>query len=157
MHEGVESPSTFQGHMDQLDETEKYLMQRIEFTESDIEGLAENLRQGTVRVVSDGSFFESTKVATFNVRLESDDKAYNVQTSQYVPGDPDNMDSYRAECTGILAGFIIIATICTYKEVEMGGAKIGCDGASALDMSFKKHWDIWSSESHFNLVRLLIQ
>ena len=67
------------------------------------------------------------------------------------------MDPYRAECAGILAGFIIISMICAYKEIETGGAKIGCDGASALDMAFKKFWDVRTSDSHFDLIHILIQ
>ena len=47
-NENADEPTTFHGHIDQLGETERYMMQRIEFTEDDIEGLADNLKQGTV-------------------------------------------------------------------------------------------------------------
>jgi len=151
----LQVPTTFQGYIDRLDPTEKYLLSQLTFSEEIVEGLGHNIRNGTVRVVSDGSFFESTKVAAFCTRIESDDKMFQLQLQQFVPGDPTYMDSYRAECAGILAGFIVLSLICDYHEIEEGGAKVGCDGSAALDMAFQPSWDTRTTDSHFDLVYIL--
>ena len=150
-------PTTFQEYIDRLGPTERYLLANISYTDANVDGLIQHLRDGKVRVVSDGSFFESTKTASFCTRIESDDKLFHLELQQYVPGDPKYMDAYRAECTGILAGFIVLSLLCQYSELEQGGAKVGCDGSSALDMAFQAHWDTKTTESHYDMTYLLHQ
>lgn len=153
--ENLATPSTFHDLIERLGPTEKYLLQGIEFSEEDIIGIGNHLRNGTVRVVSDGSFFKSTKVAAFCTRIESSDQSFSLQISQYVPGDPNHMDPYRAECAGILTGFIILSLICEFCNIDEGGAKIGCDGSAALDMAFKRSWDVHTTDSHYDIIYLL--
>ena len=64
-------PMTFQDALSRLETTEKYLVKNTIFNEDAIDGIAANLQRGQVRVVSDGSFFESAQRAAFCVRIES--------------------------------------------------------------------------------------
>ena len=147
--------TTFHAMIDTMGPTERYLMENVEASEEDITVIAESLRRGKVRMVSDGSFFKHTKIATFDVRIENDEKTHMIKAKQFVPGNPEFMDSYRAECAGLLAGFIILSTLCKYEDIDEGGAKVGCDGKSALDMAFREVWDARSSDKHFDMIYVM--
>ena len=107
---------------------------------------------GTARLVSDGSYFESTKVAAFQVRLEDGLKQHQIVVTQYVPGPLVANDAYRAEAAGILTGFLLLQTICRYRRVQSGTIQVGCDGQSALHKSTQHDWDIRTSDKHHDIL-----
>lgn len=61
-------------------------------------------------------------------------------------------DAYRAEASGILTGFLLLQTICKYKEITSGTIQVGCDGQSALHKSTQADWDIRTSDKHHDIL-----
>ena len=134
---------------------EQYLLQNLSADKENVEGIANSIKDGHARIVSDGSYYEGTGVATFVVRIESADKQYSLDTEQYVPGVLAENDAYRAEATGILAGLCICWAICKYKDITGGNVKIRCDGESALNMAMHEQWDVRTSDKHYDIIDMI--
>ena len=105
--------------------------------------------------MSDGSFYESTMQAAFQVRLEDPVSQVQICITQHVPGDSRYNDSYRAEAAGILAGLVTVRAICKYKNISEGGGRFGCDGKAALNKAFDTGWDVRYSDSHHIILQCI--
>ena len=147
--------STFNEAIAQLSGSERYLLKNLNVTKEAIAGIGESIRAGTARVVSDGSYYADTGIATFEVGIESADKQHKMDARQYVPGTLSENDPYRAESMGILAGLCVVKCICDYKEIGEGNVKVGCDGQAALDMAFKKDWDFKTTDRHHDVMTMI--
>ena len=138
-----------------LTDSEQYLLRNLTADEGNVEGIANSIKDGHARIVSNGSYYKGTGVATFAVRIESADKQYSLDIEQYVPDVLAENDTYRAEATGILAGLCICWAICKYKDITGGNVKIGCDGELALNMAMHKQWDVRISDKHYNIIDMI--
>ena len=138
----------------QENRTTKNLLRNIIFSEQDLDNIAVSIRNGTARMVSDGSYIKETGKATFSLILESQDKASSIKVTGIVLGNPEDNDSYRAECTGLLAGIILIRLVCQLKQIETGKVTIGCDGKSALEKVVSENELVNSKEKHHDILTL---
>lgn len=86
------------------------------------------------------------------MRLEDGLKRHQLVVTQYVPGVFEDNDSYRAEASGICAGFLLLRTICRLQNITSGSIKLGCDGQSALNKSTAAHWVIRHSDKHHDVL-----
>ena len=149
------APPSFAATLAELEPLQRFLLHQIEYDEVRIQSIANAIQAGTLRVVSDGSFYETTQRAAFQVRLEDPASQHQINVTQHVPGDPSYNDSYRAEASGILAGLITVLAICKYKNIIAGGGRFGCDGEAALNKSFDYGWDVRYSDSHHDILQCI--
>ena len=85
-HSTVQSPppdtvpaTSFQQTLLQLTPTQRYILQGTIFTEDNIEAIACSIEAGDAIVVSNSSYHKDTKTATFELRLETDQKPIRSQ------------------------------------------------------------------------------
>ena len=64
------------------------------------------MRQGTIHVVSDGSFFNNTKIGAVGWILESSDGEAQVTGAKGVTGPQAAQNSCRSELAGILCSLL---------------------------------------------------
>ena len=146
-------PTSFLNLLTTLTPLHRFLLERIRgCTEAAVTCIADSITQGTARIVSDGSYFDSSKVAAFQVRIEDGLKQHQLIVTQYVPGPLEANDAYRAEAAGILTGFLLLQNICKYCELTTGSIKVGCDGQSALNKSTQEDWDVRISDKHHDIL-----
>ena len=70
--------------------------------------LCKAMRRGRLIVVSNGSYFPDTKRTAFQVRMESEDGFCKAQLQQHIIGQDEDINTYRAEATGIWGGLAAI-------------------------------------------------
>ena len=113
--------------------------------------LAHAIMTGDGKMVSDGSFDPNTKMGTCAYRIENCDRRTLAQGVCKVPGDCDDVNSYRAELTGIFLMMVIVEMTCTHFEITEGLMTLACDSKSGLDTSMNnllrpsckwKHYDL---------------
>lgn len=105
-----------------------------DFDNADI--FCKEIKQGTARVMSDGSYKEGQSTAAFGtvgfVRNV-------VQGTVRVPGRKEDQSSYRGEVGGILANLTHINRWCQEYHITQGAVTIGCDSEAAL-------WNVFNDQ-----------
>jgi hypothetical protein len=96
--------------------------------------LLDGLRSGTAIAVTDGSFKDAMGTAGFTLLpdLHSDDVEAFTLVNQ-TPGDPLDLDAYRAELGGIFGILHITRKLCDSFALTHGCITIGCDCLSAIN------------------------
>ena len=91
-----------------------------------------SIRLGNCAIVSDGSFFPSTKqsAAAFSIGNEATHR--RIVGRCHVIGPPDSHSAYRAELAGIHCGLCFLYAICNSHNVKRGRIILGCDNKGAL-------------------------
>ena len=112
--------------------------------------LAQSLREGTLRVISDGSY--KHRRGTAAILLTNPDRTATLLAKCHVPGPATSQSAYRSELTGILCG---VQLCCWLGEIHHLSTCVtfGCDGEAALNKSLRysstdptsPHFDILSS------------
>jgi hypothetical protein len=117
----------------------------------DINALAtitEDLRNGDVLAVSDGSYKDQKGTAA--IVVEGKRSGCRITSVVQVPGDKDAQCAYRSEAAGILAAVQIVEAMARYANLEKGEVLMCCDGQSALRQSFSKTVNV--STAHFDII-----
>ena len=96
--------------------------------------LARALQWGTLRAVSDGSY--KSKRGTAAVIVATKNLKHSITAKCQVTGCPEDQSAYRSEVMGILCGVQICNWLAAAHGVKKGKATHGCDGESALWLSF---------------------
>ena len=100
----------------------------------DMAALITGIQQGTAIAVTDGSFKNQLGTAGFTIQPNlTDDTAQDsfIMVNQ-TPGDPMDMDAYRAELGGIFGIIDLANHLCTSFSLTSGHITVGCDCSSAL-------------------------
>ena len=155
IHLPVTDPNNFADHLASLTPTQKFLLADLEFSNDDLHAIADSIEAGTALAVSDGSFFETSSIAAFQLRMETGQKTNQICASQYVPGRLQDNDAYRAEATGLLAIFSLLEAICLYRNIREGQVVVACDGESALDLAFHDTWDVRTTDKQHDIFQCI--
>ena len=108
-----------------------WAVQDIKFAPGGIEKIVEQIKNGTARVMADGSTKDGRSSSGF---LFIGDEEYEnfFEGGNHIPGREKDQNSFRAELGGILALILIIEYICEKYQIEKGAITLGCDSTSAL-------------------------
>jgi hypothetical protein len=103
-------------------------------TPSEMSVLLQGIRQGEAIAVTDGSFKNNLGTAGFTIQPhlhdETDQDSF-IMVNQ-TPGDPRDMDAYRAELGGIFGIIDLANHLCNSFAITSGHITVGCDCSSAL-------------------------
>jgi hypothetical protein len=106
-----------------------------------MEVVAQSLRQGILRGISDGSFKDEHGTASFSLVGETS----TMDGSHVTPGDPRDQSAYRSELSGIYAQVFSAYTLALQFGITEGSMTLGCDGESALYQCFLRPQDVTTS------------
>ena len=142
----------FKSWLDTQDDTAKYLLKNLKMSDHEARQIASDIRQGSARLVSDGSYFPKTNIAAFQLRLESQNKETHIECAQYIPGMWKDNNAYRAEIAGILAALLLLEGICKTQHIDEGMMKIGCDCLGATRKAYNQDWVVNTSDDHYDIM-----
>ena len=120
--------------------------------------LAEALQNGTLRIVSDGSFMEEHELATAGFVAEDFDRTVKLKCTIRTPGEAKEMNSYRAELSGIIAAIGYVKELSETFNVQQGQYQLGCDGKGALSkLQYHISLGLFKTKSkHFDMIETAI-
>eukprot|EP00978_Attheya_sp_CCMP212_P021928 scaffold64534_cov32-Attheya_sp.AAC.2 len=115
--------------------------------------VAQAIRDGTARAVSDGSYLISTgNGAAVYVLLGFSSRHMRIEGSLVVPGCSLTMSAYRSELWGLYGIVYILEDLCIQYTITDSHVTIGCDGQEALWQALGSLSPISPSASDFDLV-----
>lgn len=93
--------------------------------------LANGIREGAARAVSDGSFKDEygTAAGILAASINDTDTLLFVNS---VPGIPSDQSSYRSELAGILGTLYVVEALCQIYSIDEGAITIALDGKEAM-------------------------
>jgi hypothetical protein len=116
--------------------------------------ISQSIQEGTLKLVSDGSYLETHKLGTAAWILETPN---GVTTSGRItiPGSEEVQGSYRSELGGIYGGLSHVALICKHLKISNGHITIGCDGLGAVQIIDKEFTVTKSNANQFDMIRAI--
>ena len=111
------------------------------------------LREGSLRVVSDGSYFDKHKLGTAAWIIEAPDRTLT-SGRVIIPGAEDVQGSYRSELGGIYGAITHLHLICKICEIVTGKITLGCDGLGAVHIIEKEIQTTKSNMEQFDVIRI---
>lgn len=118
-----------------------------------LQKLTQAIRDRKLHIISDGSYYKKYGVAAAGWLIDNGEEIIMRGKAQ-VPGNKEDLNSYRGELYGLLCGILHVLYSLRISEVPEGSVIIGCDGKGALDAvrtrfliaePNRKHWDIINS------------
>ena len=85
------------------------------------------------QIIGVGDASVKRKRGSHSFILESTDEEYNIQGSAPVDGDPDDIDSNRAELCSVLAMMTFSDSIAKFFQISNSTIKIYCDNKYAVN------------------------
>lgn len=116
--------------------------------------LLDGILAGTGACLTDGSLKNSWGTAGFTIRADILDKSDDLILANQTPGDPEDMDPYRAElggAYGILRSVNQLLASCPTVPASGTSIILACDCESVLKNLFAKH-DPRPSIPHYDLL-----
>ena len=98
-----------------------------------ITSLLEDIRNGSSRCVSDGSYNPHTQIGTASWIIESHNQLEYIRGTSIVPGHHSIQSAYRSELVGLLALLEQLHNFTIDYSIMDGETTIACDGVNALD------------------------
>ena len=143
------NPTSFRDTLNAQPSSVKWAYERLECRRGTFSGLWQELKEGTVRAVSDGSYKDGHGTSCWTYAGDRNEViGYNV-----CPGLPSDQCSYRSETAGLLAIIYFGTALADYfGPEETISIPVGCDGLYALNkvMDVRAHLD-WRA-SHVDLM-----
>ena len=97
--------------------------------------VAELIKQGKAIAVSDGSGGEdqTTSAAILTSRhSKNPSPVFPVHITNFVPGNPEDQNSYHGELGGVAGGIVALQILCKYHSIKQGSIEFGLDGEQAM-------------------------
>ena len=113
--------------------------------------IIQGLRDGTIKVVSDGSFDRYKQLGTAAWVIATNRTSYIIGR-HWTPGEAIFQCSHRSELSGILGAIIHINTLCKQNQVAAGSIELKCDGEGAVKILQHLHKTINPNRKHFDLL-----
>ena len=120
------------------------------FTTPSIGKIIQELSQGTIVAVSDGSYKDGIGTACYII--ESEDATERIVGLVDVPGREDEQDSYRSELAGVYGIINFLSILSKYGEINDGHVVVACDGKGALYKAFDVLNNVTTRAPHFDLL-----
>ena len=101
-----------------------------------LQHIGQSIQEGSLKVVSDGSYLDTHKLETASWILETPN---GVSTSGRItiPGNEEVQGSYRSKL-GLYGGLSHVALMCKLLNITEGHITLGCDGLGAVQIIGKK-------------------
>jgi hypothetical protein len=147
------TPTTWEQRARQHDPRATWALEVSTFPIDGGKELAQSLRNGSLRGISDGSFKDEHGTASFSLVGESS----TMDGSHVTPGDPRDQSAYRSELSGIYAQVFSAYTLALQFGITDGSMTLGCDGESALYQCFLRPQDVTTSSKHFDMINAIRQ
>lgn len=110
------------------------------------------IRNKTLRIISDGSFFKEYKIGAAAWYID-DGEEILLRGRARVPGNSQDQNPYRSELYGILGGILhVLFSLRTYEEVP-GAITLGCDGLGALKAIQNKYGISDPNRKHHDIIQ----
>ena len=109
------------------------------------------LRNGTIKLVSDGSYQSSLSLGTAAWLIALARHRYALG-SHFTPGPGTAQCSHRSELSGILGGILHINDLCSQFQITEGHAELHCDGLSAVNIVSYLQPTADPSRPHFDII-----
>jgi hypothetical protein len=141
-------PSTW---TDYLAAQPQSLLWAFEFCESwsNMEGILDALRSGTLIGVSDGSFCEGMGTAAWTLEASI---GTSITGGCVVPGLAHVHSSMRSELAGLYAMLGLLSLIADYFDIKDGAITLACDGKNALGEIFDTNKSFRFGRAHNDLI-----
>ena len=126
----------------------------LEWTPEDVQvvgseaELVKALRDGKLRVISDGSYKDHLGTAV--VQLTTKNRKNIIWIRCQTPDSAKSQSAYRSELAGLLCGILAVSWLATVHKVT-GEVTVACDGLSALEKSFS-NWHLHPQQAQFDLL-----
>jgi hypothetical protein len=127
----------------------RWAVSRFDATENGTR-IAQAIRNGKAIALSDGSFKDG--FGTSALSIEAEDSEDNIIAVNVVPGNTEDLGSYRSELAGIFGQVIMVNTICKVHSITQGDIKCGCDGEGAINKVFSEEDEANTGGSQFDLL-----
>lgn len=117
----------------------------------DVTQLYSDFRNGKARTCCDGSYMPTTCSGSAAWRVESEDGTQYLEGGGVVPGNADDMCSYRTELGGLIGTSLAISAM---EQVTTSSPHItiGCDNIRALAKCATQWETVRPSHKHFDLI-----
>ena len=117
-----------------------------------LEKIGQSIKEGSLKVVSDGSYLDTHKVGTAAWMLETPE---GISTSgrMIIPGNEQAQGSYRSELGGIYGGLSHVALISKHLKIDKGKITLGCDGLGAVNIIDRKFEVTKCNMGQFDVIR----
>jgi hypothetical protein len=119
---------------------------------NNIDTAAQAIADGTAIAVSDGSFKDGHRTASFIITTF--ERSFSIQGDVISPGDSSIQEAYQSELAGLLGTVLLIEAIISYFDLSNSACTIiiACDGLFALLNSFDTSRPITANKNHFDLL-----
>ena len=107
------------------------------YGETAINSLLQNLSNGTLLAVSDGSFEPKSRVGTYATIFTDVSRTWNIIFSNETSGPVQVQSAYRSELSGILMTVVFICHLQDSMGIESGTVNYRCDNVGALIAVFE--------------------
>ena len=122
--------------------------------EFNIPHIITSIQQGTCSVVSDGSFFPTTKRTAAAYVIGTEKSHERIIGRCFVVGPRDSFSAYRAELAGIHGGLVFIQGLCKVYEITTGKISLACDNDGAI--SRIQDDNIRLQDKHFDYISAIL-
>jgi hypothetical protein len=96
-----------------------------------LQAFGKSIKEGTLKVVSDGSYLDTHKAGTAAWILETPE-GLSTSGRMIIPGNQQVQGSYRSELGGMYGGLAHVHLICKHLHLTTGKIILGCDGLGAV-------------------------
>ena len=137
----------------------RILIDHIDVPDDECEAIAQSIREGSARAVSDGSYYEQYKIgaSAFVISAFPHDEGKTDNNTQlwgknWVPGNPSIQSAYRSELAGIIGVLSTLEFIVNHFHIETGSITLALDGESALKAA-RGDWKLQIQRPDFDFLQ----
>ena len=116
--------------------------------------IATAIREGTLNIVSDGSYLDTHRAGTAAWILEAPDGS-TTSGRMIIPGAADVQGSYRSELGGLYGAMLHTSLISQRFKISSGKVELGCDGLGAVNIIEKAFKTTKSNMEQFDAIRAI--
>ena len=125
-----EETTSFQAYVDKQPEWIQDMF-RYKNWHNDFSQITTSLQDGSLQAIADGSYKKVKNLATCAWVITTPSSSIEFEGAAQVPGNDDQLESYRAELYGILCIITFLDLVATYFNIKNGHVTIGCDNIEA--------------------------
>ena len=114
--------------------------------------IADAIKNGTARGISDGSFRPEEEAGTSSFRISPGKTSKHVMKgSNWVPGVKKEQSAYRSELAGIDGILSVLKVIVDFYKIRSGSIELALDGESAMDQANDAGY-LYTSQKSFDII-----
>ena len=118
--------------------------------------IAQGIRDGSARIVSDGSFQEDAPIGssgTSGIHVHAGIATTDpCEAVNWVPGTASEQSAYRSELAGACGALAIVAIFVQFFKIEEGSVTLALDGESALKQC-RGTWPLSVDQNSFDILQ----